>query len=158
MVAGALVTNAFGWSLSVNANLTVLGGRSAFAMLVVCVVGALCVAVACACAKAACAMNRWADDFLEAGRAQALLADRGLSPAQARMVVLLLGGVPAAEVALRLNYARSTVDRARRDACRAFGVCTCGQLANEMGRLMRFDGDVRASRHGDSVVAAKHQK
>lgn len=150
-VAGTLATNAFGWPLSANANLTVLGGRSAFAMLVVCVVGALCLAVARACAKAACTMDRWTDDSLDAGRAQALLADRGLGPAQVQMVMLLLGGTPAAEVALRLNYARSTVDRARRDACRAFGVRTCGQLATEVGRLMRFDGDARASRHGDSV-------
>ena len=150
-VAGTLATNAFGWPLSANANLTVLGGRSAFAMLVVCVVGALCLAVARACAKAACTMDRWTDDSLDAGRAQALLADRGLGPAQVQMVMLLLGGTPAAEVALRLNYARSTVDRARRDAYRAFGVRTCGQLATEVERLMRFDGDARASRHGDSV-------
>lgn len=150
-VAGTLATNAFGWPLSANANLTVLGGRSAFAMLVVCVVGALCLAVARACAKAACTMDRWTGESLDAGRAQTLLADRGLGPAQVQMVMLLLGGTPAAEVALRLNYARSTVDRARRDACRAFGVRTCGQLATEVERLMRFDGDARASRHGDSV-------
>ncbi len=151
MVAGTLATNAFGWPLSDNANLTVLGGQSAFAMLVVCIVGALCIAVVYACAKAACTMDRWMGDSLDAGQAQALLADRGLGPAQAQMVVLLLGGMPAAEVALQLNYARSTVDRARRDACRAFGVRTCGQLANEMERLIRCDGDAKASRRGDSV-------
>lgn len=136
-IGGTLVTNAVGYPLSRRAGLAAFGGPEAFMMLVTCCVGAVCLLVALSCVVAAVrAPASKLDNLPDEQRLEALFVDRGLSKAQANMVALLMTGVSAAEVAGRLHYAPSTVARARRDACRAFGVRTQGQLVDAVGKLL----------------------
>lgn len=132
---GTLITNAVGYAFSSHANLMSLGGLPALGALVACGVGLAWLLVIIACVMDVGRMRHRAAGLLDARQVEALLVDRGLSCAQAQMVALLVEGASATEVAAGLHYARSTVERARRDACRAFGVRTCGQLAERLGEL-----------------------